>query len=90
MTKPSGAPSSSPATARRRRRPGDPGFVACGQDRGGPFDGPAYVPCTRQAELWCKLEDELYCRNHGSWHVSREGHEKTQHRWLRAGSASPA
>lgn len=78
-----------PGAARQRRRPGDPGFVPCGQDRPGPFGGPYRVLCQRQAELWCKLDDELFCRNHGSWHVTREKHEGIHHRWLCPGSVVP-
>ena len=77
------ASSASRPTPRPRMKFGDPGFIACGQDRRGPAGGPMFIDCQRQSELWCKLDDELFCRNHGSWHVARERHEKIHHRWLR-------
>ena len=68
--------------SRPRARYGDPNFRACQQSRRTKLCDPP-ADCHRQAEMWCKLTDELYCRHHAWVHRHFEpSHESTWHRWL--------
>ena len=62
-----------------RRRFGDPDFISCRQ-QGYRRDG-TRGDCHRSAEMWCKADDDLFCRIH-SWLHKHEHHDPTLHRWL--------
>ena len=64
---------------RPRRRYGDPNFVSCGGQRW--LANNTRGDCHRSAEMWCKADDELFCRLH-AWAHKRENHDPTLHRWL--------